>query len=723
MICPSCQADNRPGAKYCDECGFPLSGMIAKMAALADEPSDPASASAREAECDGAGAKNPFVEAFASFDEAFAGFDVHVPLADLERTGSFEPVAVQPAAQSAPAAAEPPVQPAAAASAARSAAESPAQPAATTPTAAPVSAPAAPPAAVAPAAPDPTVRLDVPAASKTRVMPALDDEFFQQHSGNKPQAATVDEADSEAPDAAPSTPASEPDDDFDLEPEAPSRAPEGAESASGGGGEDDAEDGSFTPEAPLVSPTIADADLPDILIEGVNAHGDGSAVEAGDFSDLPDILVEGVNVGAEAEAGEPELDATLSFDAIPDGEANGAGVAGSAAADTWVAKAAYGAHRPAQERTSRFSDADWDADDDFEERLAGADYEPPRSAWGAGDTVEMPPVGEYSTTPRREYRVEDVSGKKRRRRLWVALGVVVAVVVLAAAAVAGTYYLQLWGGKVVPDVIGRTQSDAVYLLEQKGFTVSVAEVKSDEAEGVVVAESPGGGARTDTGTEVVIDVACAREIPDVVGMQRDEASALIAEEGIIEVVVVTEESDEHAGTVLSVEPEAGTKAYSDTAVTLTVAVGYSVTDVEGLTAEEAQEALEEKGYVVETTSVYDPDAEEGTVVSTEPSVGSELELGSTVVLCVAQSRAEALEDAAYAYLSEAGSVTLLDGNTYRIDDILGVRCDDAEENLVAFTISGPVVVVVAGETLATSQTYQVNGTVVFDDDDEILDVF
>ncbi|WP_270298369.1 zinc-ribbon domain-containing protein [Eggerthella sinensis] len=33
MICPQCQSENRDDAKFCNECGFPLSGRIAQVAA------------------------------------------------------------------------------------------------------------------------------------------------------------------------------------------------------------------------------------------------------------------------------------------------------------------------------------------------------------------------------------------------------------------------------------------------------------------------------------------------------------------------------------------------------------------------------------------------------------------------------------------------------------------------------------------------------------------
>ena len=33
MLCPNCESENRDGAKFCDECGFPLTGAIAARAA------------------------------------------------------------------------------------------------------------------------------------------------------------------------------------------------------------------------------------------------------------------------------------------------------------------------------------------------------------------------------------------------------------------------------------------------------------------------------------------------------------------------------------------------------------------------------------------------------------------------------------------------------------------------------------------------------------------
>ncbi len=76
------------------------------------------------------------------------------------------------------------------------------------------------------------------------------------------------------------------------------------------------------------------------------------------------------------------------------------------------------------------------------------------------------------------------------------IAAIVALVVVLAAGVAGgvTYQMELWGGKIVPDVTGMTQADATYMLQNKGFAVRSTTVPSDSTEGLVLLMDPGAGA-------------------------------------------------------------------------------------------------------------------------------------------------------------------------------------------------------------------------------------
>ena len=98
----------------------------------------------------------------------------------------------------------------------------------------------------------------------------------------------------------------------------------------------------------------------------------------------------------------------------------------------------------------------------FDEFLVNPGYVPPKSAWSAGDTTQMPRIEGVEPPKQKDFKAPDARkshGRGKKAAIIIAL-----VLVLAAAAAAGvTYYLEMWGGKVIPDVTGMTQSDATYL--------------------------------------------------------------------------------------------------------------------------------------------------------------------------------------------------------------------------------------------------------------------
>ena len=290
---------------------------------------------------------------------------------------------------------------------------------------------------------------------------------------------------------------------------------------------------------------------------------------------------------------------------------------------------------------------------------------------------------------------------------------------IAAAAAAGiTYQMELWGGKVVPDVAGMTQADATYQLEGKGFTVCATQVKSDETEGLVLLTDPGSGGRAEEGSEVVIHVAVPRIVPDVVGKTRDEAAKLLEAEDFARVTFAEEKSDTAEGTVLSVTPEAGEKAKASTDITVTVAVPFTVPDVANQPLDAAKAALQEASYVPEVAYYYTEDVPEGTVVGTSPAAGEKLASGSSVTVNVAMSRASVLVPAAKDYLSSIGTISL-GGTTYEI-----VSVDDVKYtgyNQTSFTVTAAAVTTLDGETVRGSAK-QKSGTIVWDDSDNVVSI-
>ena len=246
---------------------------------------------------------------------------------------------------------------------------------------------------------------------------------------------------------------------------------------------------------------------------------------------------------------------------------------------------------------------------------------------------------------------------------------------VAACAIAGiTYSLQLWGGKVVPDVISMYSEEATSQLEAEGFEVAVVQVKSDEPENIVLSTDPEPGVRMDEGSLVTLEVSVARTIPDIVGKPLEEALKMLEAEGFTNIETIEVKSNEAEGTVTSVSPIVGTRSKADAKITVEAAVPYRVPDVRGMSQAEATSAIEAEGYSVKVDYVYDEDVPEGDAVSCSPEAGTALESGSQVTLNLAKHRSSELLNLTRTWLKDAGKVRIA-GQDYEIGDVTEVSYD------------------------------------------------
>jgi beta-lactam-binding protein with PASTA domain len=194
-------------------------------------------------------------------------------------------------------------------------------------------------------------------------------------------------------------------------------------------------------------------------------------------------------------------------------------------------------------------------------------------------------------------------------------------------------------------VVGRSASAAVAALREAGFETKIRLVTSTERAGLVVSQSPAGGATAKRGSSVRLDVARARtvppriEVPDLVGMDAADARQRLAELGLtVEVVRVS--SPQSVGTVLRQTPRAGAHLAERGRVTLSVSSGprrIDVVDVTGLDEESARTQLETAGFEVSVT--YEPTsdpAEDGSVLRQTPAGGTSASPGSLVTIVVAR---------------------------------------------------------------------------------------
>lgn len=119
------------------------------------------------------------------------------------------------------------------------------------------------------------------------------------------------------------------------------------------------------------------------------------------------------------------------------------------------------------------------------------------------------------------------------------------------------------------------------------------------------------------------------KIPDVQGMEYEEAVDLLEKDGLQVDSDVLEISDEkiEEGLMVKTDPKADSTVKEGSSVKLYKSTGKAKTqlnDVTGQTVERAKEALKKKGFENITVNEVHDDEESGTVIDQEPSAGTDL---------------------------------------------------------------------------------------------------
>jgi beta-lactam-binding protein with PASTA domain len=132
----------------------------------------------------------------------------------------------------------------------------------------------------------------------------------------------------------------------------------------------------------------------------------------------------------------------------------------------------------------------------------------------------------------------------------------------------------------VPDVVGQTEAEATSAITGAGLVAGSSEEPSEDVElGTVISQNPAAGTEVADGSTVNIVVSTGPEppalvpVPDVVGQDVTDATATLEAEGFV--VEVTEEESEtvEADIVIGSNPSAGTEVAEGTTVVLTVSTG------------------------------------------------------------------------------------------------------------------------------------------------------
>ena len=166
----------------------------------------------------------------------------------------------------------------------------------------------------------------------------------------------------------------------------------------------------------------------------------------------------------------------------------------------------------------------------------------------------------------------------------------------------------------VPNVKGKSQSDAESAIEKAGFTVATTKVYYDSvAKGKVITQQPAGGSSATKGSKVQIVVSLGKgtgtaTVPSVKGKSESSAKTAITDAGL-KAKVIKQYSDWVAkGNVIDQFPASGSKAAAGSEVLIAVSNGkepagtVAVPDVMGMSEAEAVSAIEGAGLVAAWSS-------------------------------------------------------------------------------------------------------------------------
>ncbi|AWB96453.1 hypothetical protein DCE93_13010 [Agromyces badenianii] len=125
----------------------------------------------------------------------------------------------------------------------------------------------------------------------------------------------------------------------------------------------------------------------------------------------------------------------------------------------------------------------------------------------------------------------------------------------------------------VPELAMMSLAEARDVLKAAGLVAgTLSVIDSGHAGDTVLASAPGAGTRVDQGSVIGLTVASGfNRVPETVGMSQAGAAALLESAGFAANVAVERSGTAAAGTVLGVEPHAGTVLRIGTTVTIVVA--------------------------------------------------------------------------------------------------------------------------------------------------------
>lgn len=136
----------------------------------------------------------------------------------------------------------------------------------------------------------------------------------------------------------------------------------------------------------------------------------------------------------------------------------------------------------------------------------------------------------------------------------------------------------------VPNVVGKTESDASSTLKNAGLTVSIDYSYSDSvSQGNVISQTPSKGSSVKSGDSVTINVSRGKEtktvtVPNVIGLTESQANEALDNAGLKYSVSTSQESSSEKGTVIGQSYSSGKEVEEGTVIQLTLSAGPKQTE-------------------------------------------------------------------------------------------------------------------------------------------------
>jgi eukaryotic-like serine/threonine-protein kinase len=194
----------------------------------------------------------------------------------------------------------------------------------------------------------------------------------------------------------------------------------------------------------------------------------------------------------------------------------------------------------------------------------------------------------------------------------------------------------------VPDVRGRSTTDAVQALASLGLNPSIHHIYSPQPADTVTGQFPPPLALVLKGSNVRINVSRGAKpipVPDVTNQPYLNAKSALEGQGFV-VKRVDVQSDQAAGTVVNSDPQPGQPSSKGATITLSVSKGPATTqvpDVHNLNQTVAEQRITDAGLTpsVVYQPVTDP-SQDGIVIGQNPDAGQDAKSGEIVIITVGQ---------------------------------------------------------------------------------------